>query len=227
MLGSYLKAASGPRPVEYVGSVTKTANSSSGWDTPAEALDVLGVASEGDLVVIAFSFEDGDDSSWSWVGMSFTPIFDGTGVKDPGYYVGYKVVESGDSNPYVSGVGVGRWELLSVVASVFSNATTLGGSSQKTATSGGNLPYPPSLTASGRLWIVTGHIDVAGTADGQISTSPASYTLAGKATKSQSSSKSTTGIFYKIEDLDSDNPGAFNVNASSSDDYFVSTLAFN
>jgi DMSO/TMAO reductase YedYZ molybdopterin-dependent catalytic subunit len=110
MLGSYLKAASGPRPVEYVGSVTKTANSSSGWDTPAEALDVLGVASEGDLVVIAFSFEDGDDSSWSWVGMSFTPIFDGTGVKDPGYYVGYKVVESGDSNPYVSGVGVGKWE---------------------------------------------------------------------------------------------------------------------
>lgn len=203
--------------LSFVGSVTKNAADEGDWDTPAEALDVLSVASTGDLVVIAFSFDSDSDSSWSWNGMTFTELFDDTGAVSPGAFVGYRFVEAGDANPYVTGVSTGRWDGLSIVASVFSSVGAFVGTADDADNTGN--PNPPALTASGDLWVITGHLDDDAVTDWA---APANYTLAGSEIGEGSGGDSSTVIAYRIETLSSDNPAGF---TSSGDDRWAATTS--
>jgi hypothetical protein len=218
LLSHALKTANRVPQIQYVGSVTKTGFSSTSWDTSGEALDVLSVATTGDLVVIAFSFSNSSDNSWSWAGMSFTAALNQTGSEGPGAYVGYRFIQAGDANPYVTGVS--GWEGLSVVASVFRNVNSFVSTSATASSSG--LPNPPSLTASGKLWVITGHlkdVDITNWA------APSDYILTTYATRGGSSSeKSSTVIAYRIENLSSDDPAAFT--GSGSDNWRATTSAF-
>lgn len=203
--------------VEYIGSVTKAGNDGRSWDTSGEALDVLSIAQTGDLVVIAFSFAIDADSTWSWVGMDFTSVYDVTSATNPGAYVGRRIVQAGDSNPYVSGVS-GNWGSLSIVASVFRGVTNYENRSTSVGFTG--LPNPPSLTANGKLWIATGHLD-----DDAVTnwTAPTNYTLADYAVGT-GENRSSTVVAYRIESLSSDNPDAFG--GSGTDNWRAVTLAF-
>jgi hypothetical protein len=151
--------------------------------------------------------------------MNFTQILNATNNENPGAYVGYRFVQSGDANPYVSGVGE-NWEELSVVASVFRNASSFSGGATAAGSSG--MPDPPSLTTTGALWVITGHLDD----DDDIVTdwaAPANYTLAAFET-SGTTSGSSTAIAYRIETLSSDNPGAFT--GSGNDQWRATTSAY-
>jgi len=210
----------------YIGHEGKTSGAIISWDSPGESFNVLSTASVGDFVVIAFSFSSDPDSVWSWGGMSFTPIYDGTGQNDPGYYVGYKTIESGDSDPYIVGVSTGDWQNLSIGALVFSGVNELKGSSQDLSASGGNNPNPPLLNARGKLFVATSHVRLSTASDGLITAGPSGYSSGVTVTEKSGAFGTSTGLFYKIEDSDSEDPGSFSVNASSSNEYFASTLAF-
>lgn len=222
MLGSRLMSASFVTKVDYKGSVTKEVDSASDWDSSGEALDVLSVASVGDLVVIAFSF-DFSTSSFSWGGMTFTNILNGTLSASPGYYVGYRVIQSGDANPYVTGAS-GRWQGLSVVASVFGEISVSEAEvNDAVGISGSGMPNPPSLNADAGLWVSVGHIDDTAVTDWA---APTNYELAAYAasTASGSSGVSSTAIAYRIESLSSDDPSAFG--GSGDDSWHAETIAF-
>lgn len=220
MIWHKVLGAGGNVAIEYVGSVTKSANDSSSWDSSGEALDVLSIAQAGDLVVIAFSFDASSDSTWDWEGMTFSAVYDATGSINPGAYVGYRFVEAEDTNPYVSGLsGFGEWADLSIVASVFRNVSSFVGSANGSSSSG--MPNPPGLGAFGGLWIATGHID-----DDVFTNwaAPANYTLAAYETNGFSARGSSTAVAYRIESLTSDNPAAFG--GSGSDEWRATTVAF-
>lgn len=212
----------GGGPVEYIGSVTKEANSESNWDESEEALDVLSIAQPGDLMVIAFSFARIADATWDWQGMPLiTAAEDGTGGSSPGYFVGYHVIQSGETNPYVVNVLSGAWDALSIVASVFRNVSgTLEQSNILTNNTG--LPDPPPANAAGVLRVITGHIRGALVTDWG---APADYTLAASAAVQVGSDISSTVIAYRIDPpAGFENPGAFT--GSGSDDNAASTLTF-
>lgn len=215
MLARKLLGASKASPsLEYIGSVTKNENSSSGWDSSGEALDVLSIADTGDLVIIAFSF-DSDPSSFSWSGMSFTSILNRANSINPGGYVGYRVIQSGDSNPYVNVSS--KWTGLSIVASVFRGSSYSISSATTTGSSG--MPNPPSLTANKNLWIATGGLNNESTTSWS---APSGYTLAGIIGGSYLTWASTTAIAYKFSTGSSENPGNFS--GSSSDPWLATTI---
>jgi len=207
-------------PVEYIGSVTKSADDAQNWDAAEESLDILSIAETGDLVVIAFSFDGPADGTFSWNGMPFTPIYSQTSATTPGRYVGFRRVQADDENPFVSDVTAGTWADLSIVASVFRNAFSLSGNEIATSTTG--MPNPPALTANGRLWVITGHLDDDVVTDW---VAPANYTLADYEVNGSSNAASSTAIAYRIEDLTSDDPEAFT--GSGDDTWAATTLAFN
>jgi len=203
---------------EYVGSVTKSALNSTDFDTAEESLDVLSIAEVGDLVVIAITTDTSGDDTFSWEGMPFSNIYTLMATGNPNVYVGYRVVQAGDTNPYVSGVS--GWDYLSIVASVFRNANTYLGYQ---VASGTGLPDPPSLAASGRLWVITGHLDDDHVTDW---VAPSNYTLAASeiSAGSVASGASSTVLAYRIEDLSSDDPGGFS--GTGDDQWRALTLAF-
>lgn len=205
--------------IEYIGSVTARYDSAGDWGN-ASPLDVLSIAQTGDLVVIAFSFDNDADDTWSWVGMSFAQILNATDSVGPGAYAGYRFVQAGDSNPYVSGAS-GSWEPLSVVASVFRYVNFFVNGSASSGSIG--MPNPPSLTASGRIYVITGHIDDDLVTDW---TAPANYTLAAYETSDPvlAPQISSTAIAYRIADLTTDNPAAFG--GSGDDSWRASTSAY-
>lgn len=210
-------------PIAYVGSVTKAVANESGWDSSAEALDVLSLASVGDLVVIAFTYDLASDDTWTWQGMSFTTIYDGTNGSNVGYYLGYHFIESGDANPYVTGVITNSWYGLTVVASVFSGALDFVNDSLTVVLS--DPPDVPSLTASGGLWVAAVHC----TSTGEWDIAPSGYSMGGSvAYDGGSDNQSTTSIAYKIAALSSDNPGAFtrSVGGTTTSKAYVSLSAF-
>ena len=220
-LARKLMAAAGGG-IQYIGSVTKVANSEGDWDTVPEALDVLSIAETGDLVVIAFSFDSGADATWFWgnEGMSFTAVWNNTGATNPGAYVGYRFVQAGDEDPYVSGVSTNSWGGLTIVASVFRGVSSYENDNNANGASG--MPDPPNLTAAGNLWIATGHLD-----DDAVTNwgAPTNYTLAAyAASPAGDDNRSSTAIAYRIESLASDNPSAFS--GSGTDTWNAITLAF-
>jgi hypothetical protein len=204
-------------PIEYIGSVTKTASNAQGWDTSGESLDVISVAQTGDLVVIAFTFNGSGDFTWSWNGMTFSAIDDDTGRNICGSYVGYRFVQSGDSNPYVTGVSIGGWPNLSIVASVFRGAGSFVSSSSDRGSSG--MPNAPLLTSNGALWVATGHIEDSVTDW----SAPSGYELASFSNLA-SLNPSSTAIAYKVANLSSDNPNVFG--GSGSADWAANTSAY-
>jgi hypothetical protein len=218
MLGTWLRATSGAN-IEYIGSVTKSAKSSSDWDSSGDALDVLSIAQTGDLVVIAFTFEGERESGWDWQGMVFTDVLDETGTSSFGRsYAGYHFVELGDTNPYVSKSGV--WDGLSIVASVFRNVSSfVAGVVGEIDQSG--LPDPFQLTANGNCWVVTGHSPTISVTDWG---APSNYTLADFETYDSVSDKSSTVIAYRIEPLTFDDPSPFTGTGSSN--WRATTMAF-
>ena len=221
MLRQKLLGANAGNTVQYIGSVTKTASDEAGWDSSGEALNVLSIAQTGDLVVIAFSFSSEPDSAWNWQGMSFTAISNQTGAANPGAYVGYRFIQSGDTNPYVSGVLENGWRGLSIVASVFRNVNGyVAAASASLDTSSGD-PDPPSLTATGILGVLTGHIDDDYVTDWG---APSGYTLASSAAIIGFSVSSTV-IAYRSGSFTSQDPAAFT--GSGSDSWRATTIAFN
>ena len=198
------------------GFVTKAVVNGSSWNS-GNVLDVLSRANEGDLVVIAFS-ADGSTTSWSWQGMSFTAIENLTNQAAPGTYVGYRIVQAGDSNPYLGGSAPDDLKNLTAIAAVFQPTYTTFENSGYSNGSGASLD-PPSVTATADLWIITGHLDDDPNAT---FTMPSGYTLIGAA--GDPSVTSSTCIGYKKESLTSENPGA--ITASASDAWYAVTAAF-
>jgi|DEB0MinimDraft_10_1074344.scaffolds.fasta_scaffold05798_4 hypothetical protein len=186
--------------IQHLGSVTKSGADVGVWNSSAEALDVLSIASPGDLVVIAFSFSRGGRNV-RWEGMSFSNIYNQSSQSDPGWFVGYRFVQAGDANPW-NDHDDEYWEGLSVVASVFRGVSSFVNSAVAFANIG--MPNPPSLTASGGLWIATGHLDD----DPVTMTAPVGWELSGAEDRSGSQS-SSTAIAYKIAEQTSDDPGGF------------------
>jgi hypothetical protein len=186
--------------IQHLGSVTKSGADVGVWNSSAEALDVLSIASPGDLVVIAFSYA-AEQRYPQWRGMSFSNIYNGTNSTSPGAFVGYRFVQAGDANPY-NDLDAEYWLGLSVVASVFSGVSSFVNSALSFNTIG--IPNPPSLTASGGLWIATGHLDD----DAVTMTAPSGWELSG-ATSYAGSDNSSTAIAYKIAEQTSDDPGGF------------------
>jgi len=198
------------------GFVAKAVANGSSWNS-SSVLDVLSIAAEGDLVVIAFS-ADGSGTSWSWQGMSFTAIENLTNQASPGTYVGYRIVQAGDSNPYLGGSAPDDLKNLTAIAAVFQPTYTTFENSGYSNGSGASLD-PPSVTATADLWIITGHLDDDPNAT---FTMPSGYTLIGAA--GDPSVTSSTCIGYKKESLTSENPGA--ITASASDAWYAVTAAF-
>jgi len=197
------------------GFVTKAVDEGPDWDSN-NVLDVLSIADEGDLVVIAFSV-DNSTTSWSWEGMPFTAIQNLTNQSSPGTYVGYRIVQAGDSNPYLSSAS-GLSGGLTAIAAIFKPTyTTFENSAYSNG--GSSSLDPPSVTATADLWIITGHLD-----DDKNSTftAPSGYELLG--TAGSSSFNTGTCICYKEESLTSENPGA--ITSSSSDGWYAVTAAF-
>ena len=202
--------------VEYIGYATNSWANGGSW-TSSNPLDVLSVAEVGDLVVVAIMFDAAEDNTWSWGGMNINEIYDGTNDRQPGAYVGYKIVEATDQNPYISGVSTG-WDPVVAIASVFrgiSSFVNYGLSSGISA-----MPNPPALTANGDLWVITGHLD-----DDLVSmTAPANYTLSASETVGSSNDGGSLAIAYRIETLTSDDPAVFG--GGGTDDWKATTITF-
>lgn len=204
--------------VQYVGSVSNTYPDGSFWNTSGEALDVLSIANEGDLVVIALTY-DFSNTVWLWSGMNFIDLVEETGSATFGRYVGYRVVESGDANPYISDLGVGDWISLSVVASVFRNAPSYSGGTVTGGSSG--MPNPPVSSGNYTLSVCTGHLDD----DAVPVTRGDDWVLADSAAITTGASQgSTTMIGYKLTPGTDPDPAAFL--GSGSDDWRATTLRF-
>jgi len=216
----------GNAPIEYVGSVSKTSDYVSGFDSSAEALDVLSLASPGDLVVIGMTATLGGTpfaEPWFWAGMDFTAIYDEMYDSDPSAYFGYRFVQSGDSNPYIDYPSIPdvRWNSLNVIASVFSGVSSFVASSRRGGSSSG-VPNPRLLTANGDLWIATAHTEDDGFI---VDTPPTGYTLAAATDENGSGSYATMATAYKIETLSSDDPSAFSSSEGTLNDGWKSFLA--
>jgi hypothetical protein len=202
-------------PPVLKGFVTKAVTTGSSWNS-GSVLDVLSIADEGDLVVIAFSV-DTSTTSWSWQGMSFTAIHNLTSQASPGTYVGYRIVQAGDTNPYLGGSSSNLGHL-TAIAAVFEPTYTTFENSNYSTNSGTSLD-PPSVTATADLWIITGHLD---DDFNSTFTAPSGYELIG--TAGDPGVGSGTCICYKEESLTSDNPGA--IISSTSDAWYATTVAF-
>jgi hypothetical protein len=203
--------AGGGPPIEFIGGVSFSADRSSSFSSTSN-LNILGTAEVGDLVIISISGRINGNDTWSWVGMNFTDIVRGAG-SDPFYYVGYKIIELGDTNPYVTGAD---WIAFAVTATVFRQASVFDAATSIDTTFPIN---PPSLTSSSRLWMVIG----GKYASVSLLSTPPSYTLgASKVQNGNSANDATSSQFYKIEDLDSDSP-SFPTNESSG---WAMTLSF-
>jgi hypothetical protein len=203
--------------ISYIGSVVKEAANGSGWDSPAEAINVLSIAEDGDLVVLAFTFDRGTDADWSFEGMAFTTVVDGTLDSTVGHYIGYHFVQPGDSNPYLKDIG-SNFVRTAVVASVFRDVGSY--LDVATSTGGTGIPNPPLLVADGDLWVAVGHLDD----DNTTMLPPSGYSFGGAASVGSFGTASSTATAYKIASLSSDNPGPFSSNAS--DAWRAATLAF-
>ena len=198
------------------GSVTKAVEEGDQWDS-GNVLDVLSIADEGDLVVIAFSV-DNSTTDWSWQGMSFTAIEDLTNQSNPGTYVGYRIVQAGDSNPYLGGGDPKELGKLTAIAAAFKPTYTTFENSDYSNGESSSLD-PPSVTATADLWIITGHLD---DDSNSTFTAPSGYELIG--TAGDPAVGSGTCICYKEESLTSENPGV--ITSSSSDNWYATTVAF-
>ena len=194
---------SGGDPPEYLGSATATYSSPEGqWSNAGQGPDILDHAGVGDLVVMCVTASNHPAGAWSFAGMPMTEISAGNmaAVGGEWRYAGYRIVQSGDTNPYVTGLNNFKMGSAAVVVSAYRNATTLLDFASSTAT-GATMPNPPSLTENGKLWLATGHM-----LNGSYSGAPTDYDLAGSI---GSGSNSQTAIAHRIFDTASQDPSTF------------------
>jgi hypothetical protein len=203
----------GGGPIEHIGSIVFSPDPTDarGWDAPGEGPDVLSLASVGDLVVVAFSFDlfTLAPATWSWGGMAIVDIANLTNLDNPGTYVGYRIVQPGDTNPYLVGAG-GSFYALSAVVSVFRNAESFVSSSVAAGSSG--MPNPPSVASAGNLWVATAHFDATTLFSASV-VAPTNYILAGVKGASGGNG-SGTAIAYRIEELPNEDPAAYTGNVN-------------
>ena len=218
MNGKKLIMSSGggaPLP-EYIGSVTKSAAYDFYWDQN-EPANVLSVAQTGDLVVMAITAaRNFSGEPFQFGGMPFQNSFDYLYWDDLIHaQIGYRVVQSGDSNPYItfpSDLARG----ISAVFSVFRGpiGITDGVNPTHSSSSQGSNPNPPSWQSNGTqssMHIVTAH----GSADADtFSATPSGYTLAAQKTQSQQNDLTSTALAYKIEFDNFEDPSAWTWNGS-------------
>lgn len=224
MLADKLRSASLTRTPFFVGAVTKTAANGLSWDTPAEALDVMSLAEVGDLVVISFAFDNLSDNTFTWNGMTFTSTQNNTGSSNRRGYVGYRFVQAGDTNPYVTNVG-SNWSGLSITASIFRNVGPFVTSATFSGATGNTtLPSLARIDATGSVRIYCGVVDGATVSDWG---APPNYTLATSVSYSVSTTKSTTATCFRIQNLATDSPTPFTGTMDvASDGWFSSGLLF-
>jgi hypothetical protein len=197
----------------FVGGVFSSANLSS----PLNELSVASISDPGDLVVVALS-SDNSMSSPSWDGLALTEILF-NGSANPSAYVGWGIQPDppvdvyGTTSPFSGG---GAYVSL---AAVFRGADTLVNSGAASGSSG--MPNPPSVAASAQLWVATAHLD-----DDPITFgAPTSYTIATQGEKTSGFSRVSGAIAYRIQNLSSDNPGAF-TGEDGSDEWRAVLAAF-
>ena len=185
---------------EYIGSVSDPQDPGSSYklSSGGGGLDVFGISgvAVGDLVVIAFSFDHRSNTNYAyrqWAGMTITETQAGVGNTNPGFYLAYGFVQSGDTNPYLTSTSANYWKGMSAMASVFRGVTTLDESSWTTGSSG--MPNTPTLGAGSRLYVRAGHLD-----DDVITScsAPSGHNLANFATGIMGSYKSSTMIAYSF-----------------------------
>jgi len=200
LLADRLKAAKatfGDRPPpEFIGGVGD--GYARGYNfTSDRALNIFQYATVGDLVVVSFTARAGSSSGFSWGGMPFTPIVDGSANNDPAYYVGYRFVQSGDANPYFSSSDL---IALSVTGTVFRGASSFVGT---TAYASGAPPTVPQLTANASLWLVSS----GRWAETTLPETPSGYSVgASNSFDGQSANDATSLQSYKAESLSSETP---------------------
>jgi len=222
-----------PAPIEYVGSVTKEENNRYGWDSAGEAgPDIMSIASPGDLCVIAISVSEAGDDVFTWNGMTFTTILNEMKPPfgDQPMYIGYRFIESGDTNPWVSDFYFSgtMWKGLTIVASVFSGVSSYVGYNHIDNGSTGTWPDPPSLTADGKLWVATGHMRNSNSFIAELDTPPSGYEMGASLNQyiPLSHPVSSTALAYKIEAGSSENPGSFSDDGSAAYKWAATTIAF-
>ena len=200
----------GGGPPEYIGSVTKSARYDFYWDSN-EPADVLSVAQTGDLVVMALTASRNTTGEiFEFGGMSFqtaSAYFEWNDFIHA--QIGYRVVQSGDSNPYIT-FPDDRARGISAVFSVFRGPTGITDSVNPTNDNGyGHYPDPPSWQSNGTqssMHIVTAH----GAEDADtFSVMPSGYTLAAQQTQDYLSDDTSTALAYKIEPDNVENPSTF------------------
>jgi hypothetical protein len=214
--------ASAYTPASFVGSATLTFASLGAWSS-SNRLNLTGAGVQnGDLVVIAMSWDNSMNSNLQITGISnLTLLYNGQTYGSPSYVVAYGYWQSGDSNPYSANTNTFQF-FFNVVGAIFRNTNTSLLNSA-TASSSTGMPNPPSLaSASGtKIIIATGHLDD----DSVLMTAGAGYSLAGNVTWSSGFQRSSTAIQYKITSTSTtENPPAFG--GGFSDASWASTLRF-
>lgn len=151
-------------------------------------------AQAGDLLVLAFSFDGGGDSSWSFNtasgGTAFTTIYDNTGNSTLGVFVGYAIASGSLLRVQTSNVGSSSWGNLSMVLAAYRGPTTLVAS---------DTTAPLSITDTGSLTILTAHASAFD--DAPTAVSPSGYIVAGEETSGGELIGSATAIAHSLTNV--------------------------
>ena len=199
MIGSGYIPAGGGGGITFVGSITKEVFAGTNFNTPAESIDVLSVASVGDLVVLSLTAATNTNNATTFGGMPMATIRDDHLSSVPASFLGYRIVQAGDSNPYLSSnTGFYRFLRLGIIAAVFRGASGVVGASEVANNSSG-MPDPPSATSNDSLRVIVGHLK----ASNVTMTAPAGFNLSGAA------GTTSSAIAYQIDNFGTVNPAAF------------------
>jgi len=194
--------------ITYVGSVTKQCQAKTNWDSSAEAPDVVGTGSVGDLVYVEVATDLRTfDTSTVFSGMSFTQL-DRKDGSNPDVYTGYGFITPSSVNPYLSSSvnsGIGG---ISAVFSIFSftgDVDLIAKAADYTQSEGDatNAGAVPSADPSGSTWYLaicsTSVDNTVSNANDVIQSAPSGYTLAAQINSALSgSSDAATAVAYKI-----------------------------
>jgi len=219
LIGTGGLVGAGGGGITFKGGVSVAAQEAGGFDSSGEALDIMSIASTGDLAIVAMTSDANTSSGGTWNGFTPTDVVSDMGDSTVATYLGYRFIQAGDANPYVSGLSTSARIGLTVAGAVFGGV----GSYVSSATGGSGssgMPDPPYLGATGDLYIAVGHLDD----DNVTASAMADYTLAVTVGATLSYGATTTAIAYRIVSDTSQSPAAFG--GSGSDDWRAYTMCF-
>lgn len=180
-------------------------------------LNVSG-ARGGDLIVLAFSFDSGSSTGLTVSGIPFSAIESRPNEVSPGSYLGRAIWDGTTNTISLLPDNLGAdFRGLSCVIAVFRGVNTLVNSATATGVSG--MPDGPSVSGSGMLHLVSGHLD-----DDEVTmTAPSGWRLAASENSNDGGGNvSTTAIAYNFAGLS--NPGSFG--GAGSDDWRATTTVW-